>query len=90
MSSLANQLKAVKASNNASTVLDKKKKKKIHSVSLVFEANVAADQQWEIIYYYSLDALRELEVIDPRFEQFENSLFAESSIQIDRLVQVCC
>lgn len=87
MSSLANQLAALNSGND--TILDKKKKKKIHSVSLVFEPKVAANQDYETVYFYSLDALRELEMIDPRFQSFESSLFAESSLHVDRLVQVC-
>lgn len=88
MSSLASQLAAINSRSH--TVLEKKKKKSIHSVSLVFDPQEAAGQDYETIFYYSLEALRELEVLDPRFEAFENSLFAESAISVDRLVQVSC
>ncbi|ODQ64080.1 hypothetical protein NADFUDRAFT_53059 [Nadsonia fulvescens var. elongata DSM 6958] len=86
MSSLASQLAGIKASNNAS-VLDRKKRKKIHSVSLIYDAKVAATQDYNGIFYMALDALRELELLDPRFEAFENSLFSDTSIEVDRLVQ---
>jgi U3 small nucleolar RNA-associated protein 10 len=86
MSSLAAQLAAVGGDNG--TILDKKKKKKIHSVSLIYEPKIAANQDFESIYVTSLQALRELELLDPNFRAFESSLFSETSISVDRLVQV--
>lgn len=86
MSSLARQLSVIRANNE--TIQDKKKRKKIHSVSLVYEPQVAANQDFDTIYSASLDALRELELLDPRFASFENSLFSETSLCIDRQVQV--
>lgn len=86
MSSLADQLKSIRSNNE--TILDKKKRTKIHSVSLLYEPQVAAQQDFDTIYTVSFDALKELELIDPRFAVFENNLFSESSLSIDRLVQV--
>jgi U3 small nucleolar RNA-associated protein 10 len=86
MSSLAAQLVAISVNND--TVLDKKKRKKIHSVSLVFEPKIAVQQDYETIFFGSLEALRELEILDSRFSAFENSLFSETSIHVDRTVQV--
>jgi U3 small nucleolar RNA-associated protein 10 len=85
-STLASQLKALGANNTV--VLDKRKRKSLHSVSLIFEPNVAAQQDYETIYSIALEGLRELELIDTKFHTFEKSLFAESSIDVDREVQV--
>jgi U3 small nucleolar RNA-associated protein 10 len=87
MSSLAGQLKALRTNNE--TILDKKKRSKVHGVSLIYEAQIAIQQDFETIYAASLEALKELELLDPRFTTFENSLFAESSLSIDRQIQVC-
>ncbi len=86
MSSLASQLANI-ASSGVS-VVDRKQRQKLHSVSLVYEHNIAAAQDYETIYSASLDALRDLEQIDPRFSVFENNLFSETSISVDRFVQV--
>jgi len=86
MSSLAAQLAGIRANNNA-TVLDKSKRKKIHSISLVYEPKDAASQDFETIYYDCLEAFRELVEIDSRFDLFTNSLFSETSIRFDRRVQ---
>lgn len=85
-SSLAAQLAGIRANNNA-TVLDKSKRKKIHSVSLVYETKEAASQDFESIYYDCLEAFHELETIDHKFSAFADSLFSETSIRFDRMVQ---
>lgn len=84
-SSLASQLQAISAKNTV--VLDKRKRKSLHSVSLIFEPNVAAQQDYETIYSIGLEGLKDLELLDPKFHVFEKSLFAESSIDVDREVQ---
>lgn len=84
--SLAAQLSGIKA-RNSTAVLDKSKRKKIHSVSLVFESKEAASQSFEAIFGAALSAFKELETVDPRFSQFSYSLFAPSSIRFDRLLQ---
>ena len=86
MTSLASQLAGIKANNNA-TVLDKSRRRKLHSVSLLYDSKVAASQDFETIYYESVESFRELASIDSRFLVFENSLFSETSIRFDRLVQ---
>lgn len=88
MSSLASQLAAL-SQRNGTTITEKKKRKALHSVSLVYEPSVAANQDYETIFEASLEALRDLEVLDARYSVFENSIFAESSINVDRNVQVC-
>lgn len=86
MSSLAAQLAGIRANNNA-TILDKSKRKKVHSVSLIFDPKEAVTQDFETIYYACLEGFRELETIDKRFSMFANSLFSETSIRFDRMVQ---
>lgn len=85
MTSLATQLAALSADNL--TVVDRQKRKQLHSVSLIFEPKVAAAQDYETIYSVALEGLQELIDIDPAFQIFENTLFAESSIRVDREVQ---
>lgn len=85
MSSLASQLAALSANNL--TVVDRQKRKQLHSVSLIFEPKVAAAQDYETIHAVALEGLEDLISIDPQFQVFENSLFAESSIRLDREVQ---
>lgn len=86
MSSLAAQLAGIHANNNA-TILDKSKRKKVHSVSLVFDSKEAVTQDFETIYSVCLEGFRELETIDRRFSMFASSLFSETSIRFDRMVQ---
>lgn len=84
--SLASQLKNI-ATASASTVLDRKKRQKIHSASLIFDSKVAAAQDYSTILSHSLEALDELEEVNSVFGKFRNSLFSETSIGIDRNVQ---
>lgn len=87
VSDLASQLAAINANNT--TVLDRKKRKKLHSASLIFEAKEAAGQDYETIFSIAIEGLTDLEQLDPRFEAFRKNIFNESSISVDRLVQVC-
>lgn len=86
MSSLANQLNHIAASSG-SVVLDRKRRQTIHSASLIFEPKVAATQDYTEILNHSLDALNDLEKINPVFGKFRSSLFSETSISVDRNVQ---
>lgn len=85
MSSLSQQLKAI-SEKNASLALDRKSRSKIHSRSLMFDPKVAAAQDMDYIYSIALEGLQELIDIDPRFEKFNHSLFAEASLTYDRNV----
>ncbi|ODV64228.1 snoRNA-binding rRNA-processing protein UTP10 ASCRUDRAFT_79120 [Ascoidea rubescens DSM 1968] len=75
------------AAVNSSVALDRKKRSKIHSVSLIYDPKVAATQDFESIYAVAYESLLDLETLDKRFSKFKLSLFAESSISIDRNVQ---
>ncbi|KAH3681189.1 hypothetical protein WICPIJ_007884 [Wickerhamomyces pijperi] len=86
MSSLASQLSTIAQGNNT-VAFDRKKRQKLHQVSLIYTTKVAAAQDYEIIYSNALEALDELITIDKRFQYFKKSLFSESSIAIDRNVQ---
>lgn len=86
MSSLASQLAGI-AKQNQAVALDRKKRSKLHSVSLIHEAQYAATQDYETIYEDAMDALERLEALDSRFGKFKNTIFASTSIRIDRLVQ---
>ncbi|KAH3678341.1 hypothetical protein WICMUC_001574 [Wickerhamomyces mucosus] len=86
MSSLASQLSSI-ATGSSTVAFDRKKRQKLHSVSLIYTSKVAAAQDYEIIYSNALDSLEELITIDKRFSYFKKSLFSETSINIDRNVQ---
>lgn len=86
MSSLASQLSNIAQANQA-VALDRKKRSKIHSVSLIHEAHYAATQDYETIYEDAIEALDRLEALDSRFGKFKLSIFSPTSIRVDRQVQ---
>lgn len=86
MSSLSQQLKAI-SEQNASVALDRKTRSKIHLRSLIFDAKVAAAQDYDFIYQIGCEGLEELVAIDSRFEKFQQTLFSETSLTFDRNVQ---
>lgn len=86
MSSLKSQLAEV-AANNATVALDRKRRQKLHSASLIYNPKTASTQDYDFIFENAVEALRTLTEIDPHFEIFAKSLFSESSMSIDRNVQ---
>lgn len=86
MSSLSQQLKAI-SEKNASVALDRKTRSTIHSRSLIFEAKVAAAQDYDYIYQIGCEGLAELADVDSRFQKFSETLFSEKSLTFDRNVQ---
>lgn len=86
MSSLSQQLNAI-SERNASVALDRKTRSKIHSRSLIFDAKVAAAQDYDFIYQIGCEGLDELVEVDSRFEKFHATLFSEASVSFDRNVQ---
>lgn len=84
--SLASQLSNIAAANGT-VAFDRKKRQKLHSVSLIYNSKVAATQDYEIIYSNAYDALEELITVDKRFSFFKNSLFSETSVTVDRNIQ---
>lgn len=86
MSSLKSQLAEV-AANNATVALDRKRRQKLHSASLIYNPKTASTQDYDFIFENAVEALRTLTEIDSHFEIFAKSLFSESSMSIDRNVQ---
>lgn len=86
MSSLRNQLAQVSV-NNATVALDRKRRQKLHSTSLVYNPKTASTQDYDFIFEKAVDALKELIEIEPKFGIFSKTLFSESSISVDRNVQ---
>lgn len=84
--SLSEQLKQINE-NTASVALDRKARSKIHSKSLIFGPKIAGTQDYDYLHLVGIDGLTELCTIDPRFAKFEQTLFAESTINFDRNVQ---
>ena len=83
MSSLRDQLSQI-AQQNQGVALDRKKRSKIHSASLIYNPKVASTQDYEYLFETATSALEELISIDPKFQVFTKSLFNESSINLDR------
>ncbi|AET40737.1 snoRNA-binding rRNA-processing protein UTP10 Ecym_6361 [Eremothecium cymbalariae DBVPG len=86
MSSLRDQLAQVAASNST-VALDRKRRQKLHSTSLLYNPKTAATQDYDTIFENASAALEELIHIEPRFKVFCKSLFNASSVSIDRNVQ---
>lgn len=86
MSSLSDQLAQV-AANNAVVALDRKKRQKLHSASLIYNPKTATTQDYDFIFDNAVAALDELIEIDSRFEIFKKTLFSDNAISIDRNVQ---
>ncbi|AAS53445.1 AFR074Cp [Eremothecium gossypii ATCC 10895] len=86
MSSLKEQLAQVAASN-ATVALDRKRRQKLHSASLIYNPKTAATQDYDFIFDNATSALEELVEIDVRFKVFSRSLFSASSVNIDRNTQ---
>ncbi|SCU82742.1 LANO_0B07382g1_1 [Lachancea nothofagi CBS 11611] len=84
--SLSDQLAQVAASN-ATVALDRKKRQKLHSSSLIYNPKTAATQDFDFIYENAVSSLEELIEIDTRFAVFQKSLFGASSVTIDRNIQ---
>ena len=86
MTSLADQLAGI-AERTKAVTLDRKKRSKIHSISFLHDPIFAATEDFESIYYDSLEAFERLQQLDKRFSKFKHTIFSLTSIQIDRQVQ---
>ncbi|KAG7662173.1 UTP10 [[Candida] subhashii] len=86
MSSLASQLKSIQ-DKTATVALDRKSRSKVHSRSLLFESKVASTQDYEFIYQIAYEGLEELCELDSRFTKFKQTLYSETSINLDRTLQ---
>ena len=79
---LAAQLATIRT--NTTNPLDLKAQKKAHSQSLLFEARVAATQDFDTTYQICFEGFQELCKLDARFIGFANNIFSEQSKQEDR------
>lgn len=86
MSSLSLQLSNI-AIANQTVALDRKKRSKLHSVSFIYDPKFASTQDYDSIWSDAVEALTELVSIDKRFSRFHSTIFSETSINVDRMVQ---
>ncbi|XP_052098508.1 HEAT repeat-containing protein 1-like [Mytilus californianus] len=82
MTSLAKQLERL-AVPHTQTVFGEDKRKK----SLLFDPKEAAGLDKETFFGLGTNGLEELETIDESFEEFEENLFANSSLSFERSIQ---
>ncbi|KAI1842646.1 hypothetical protein JX266_011108 [Neoarthrinium moseri] len=80
--SLAAQLAQIAAGSK--NTLDLKAQKAAHSKSLIFEARVAASQNYQTLYSICREGYDELCHLDARFASFASTLFSEQSQDEDR------
>lgn len=81
-SSLAAQLSQIAANSTSQTNL--RAQRILHSQSLIFDKKVAGSQDFQTIYEICHDGFQELCLLDPRFAQFERTIFSEQSIGEER------
>ncbi|KAF9248497.1 hypothetical protein DTO027I6_8628 [Penicillium roqueforti] len=81
-SSLAAQLSQIAA--KSAHELDLKAQRVLHSQSLIFDPKVAGTQDFDAIYDICYDGFRELCSLDPRFTEFDRTIFSEQSKAEDR------
>ncbi|KAF2143435.1 uncharacterized protein K452DRAFT_307562 [Aplosporella prunicola CBS 121167] len=82
MTSLQQQLAAIAATSTHQ--LDLKAQKAAHGKSLLFEAKIAASQDFNTVYQICHEGFQELCLLDPRFAAFAQNLFSEQSKTEDR------
>lgn len=63
---------------------DVKAQKKAHGKSLLFDAKVAASQDFETIFEICVEGFEDLCQIDSRFKKFTKNIFSEQSKEEDR------
>lgn len=76
-SSLAAQLSQIAA--NSTNQLNLKAQRIAHSQSLIFDRKVAGSQDFDTVYDICNEGFQELCELDPRFAQFERTIFSEQS-----------
>ncbi|ANZ75034.1 BA75_01910T0 [Komagataella pastoris] len=84
--SLSDQLSVI-AKATQTLAIDRKSRVQLHSVSLIHDPKYAASQDYDSIFTTALEALDDLESLDSRFSKFRSSIFSDTSVTIDRLVQ---
>lgn len=99
-SSFAAQLNEI--ATRSTNELDLKAQKTAHSQSLIFEKRVAGLQDFDTIYQLCLEGFEDLCHIDPRFREFQRSLFsphsktqerdqmtADQNAKLDTVIEAC-
>lgn len=81
-SSLAAQLSQI--ATKSTHELDLKAQRISHSQSLIFDEKVAGSQDFDTIFDICYEGFQELCSLDPRFAEFERSIFSEQSKVEDR------
>ncbi|KAL4808206.1 U3 small nucleolar RNA-associated protein 10 [Aspergillus unguis] len=81
-SSLAAQLSQIAA--NSTNQLNLKAQRLAHAQSLIFDKRVAGSQDFDTLYDICYAGFQEICQLDPRFAQFERSIFSERSKAQDR------
>ncbi|THC97168.1 hypothetical protein EYZ11_003333 [Aspergillus tanneri] len=76
-SSLAAQLSQIAA--KSTNQLNLRAQRILHSQSLIFDRQVAGSQDFQTIYEICYEGFQELCQLDPRFAQFERTIFSEQS-----------
>ncbi|KAJ8305572.1 hypothetical protein KUTeg_016117 [Tegillarca granosa] len=82
MTSLAKQLQRLAVPHVQSVFAEDKRRK-----SLLFDPKEAASLDKETFYALGINGLDELQTLDGVFQQFETTLFAESSLTFERSIQ---
>ncbi|KAH8435283.1 snoRNA-binding rRNA-processing protein UTP10 [Aspergillus melleus] len=81
-SSLSAQLSQIAA--NSTSQLNLRAQRYLHSQSLIFDKKVAGSQDFQTIYEICHEGFQELCLLDPRFAQFERTIFSEQSVGEER------
>lgn len=81
-SSLVSQLAQIRA--QGANPLDLKAHKKAHSQSLLFDARVAATQDFDTLFWLCHEGFQDLCRLDSGFAHFAQSIFSEQSKEADR------
>src|SRR5271170_7346196 len=69
---------------NSTNELDLKAQKASHAESLIFDRKTAGAQDFETIYQICLEGFQDLCRLDPRFLEFQHSLFSPQSKNEER------
>ncbi|KAF9401164.1 HEAT repeat-containing protein 1 [Mortierella sp. AD011] len=83
MTSLAQQLKRI---GTADATRGSEKAAR-HRASFLFDSKQAADYDIDTIFSIGANGIAELKQLDPKFQPFEKTLFAESMKSVDRVLQ---
>ena len=81
-SSLSAQLSQIAA--KSTNPLNLKAQRIAHSQSLIFDRKVAGSQDFDTVYEICHEGFQELCLLDPRYAEFERTIFSEQSKAEDR------